>query len=114
MKIFVNSPKYKKNLNSYNINDIRKKIKRAYDRQQERYKSFEIRNSQINSNIICEKINISYEIEKVLDIFVNKYNLSKRSHDNIIKVARTIADYENFDEIKIEHIYEALSYQKQF
>lgn len=113
MKIFVNSPKYIKTTNSYNINNIRKCIQNAYFKQEKRYLSREIRNANINSNIINEKIIISCEIEKILNSFMDKYKLSKRSYDNIIKVARTIADYENSDEIEVQHIYEAISYQKK-
>lgn len=113
MKIFVNSPKYTKTTNSYNINNIRKGIQNAYSKQEKRYQSNEIRNANINSNIINEKIIISDEIANILNLFMDKYKLSKRSYDNIIKVARTIADYENSDEIEVEHIYEAISYQKQ-
>jgi magnesium chelatase family protein len=42
---------------------------------------------------------------------VSKLKLSGRSYYRIIKLARTIADLENTDEIKQNHIAEALQYR---
>lgn len=112
MKICVNLPKFTKTTNSYNINDIRQNIQNVYDIQKERYQSKEIKNAHLNLNLIKRKIIIEDKIAKILDLFVDKYKISKRSYYNIIKVARTIADYEKSDRIEIEHIYEAISYQK--
>jgi len=38
-------------------------------------------------------------------------NLSLRGYSKILKVARTIADLEESEEIKIEHLHEAISYR---
>lgn len=49
-----------------------------------------------------------------LDLFkeaAEKFSLSMRGHDKSLRVARTIADMENSDEIKREHIAESLSYR---
>jgi len=42
---------------------------------------------------------------------VDGKNLSMRAVDRIIKVARTIADLEKNEYIRIEHLAEALSYR---
>nr|WP_276938411.1 ATP-binding protein [Helcococcus sueciensis] len=112
MKIYVNSPKYGYSKHSYNINNIRNSIENAYNKQLQRYLSGEIRNANINTNILTEKISITNEIKNILNVFMNKYKLSKRSYDNIVKVARTIADVENCKDIEVQHIYEAINYQK--
>jgi magnesium chelatase family protein len=39
-------------------------------------------------------------------------NLSARAYYRILKLARTIADLENKENIEIQHIAEALSYRK--
>jgi len=50
--------------------------------------------------------------EMVLKNAMTEFGLSARAHDKICKVARTIADLENKENINAEHIAEAVSYRK--
>jgi len=50
--------------------------------------------------------------EQLLKQAMTEFALSARAHDKICKVARTIADLENCQNIAPEHIAEAISYRK--
>ena len=51
---------------------------------------------------------------KVMDILrnaINKYDMSARAYDRILKVARTIADLAGSETIEAQHMNEAVSYR---
>jgi magnesium chelatase family protein len=50
--------------------------------------------------------------EMMLKQAITEFQLSARAHDKICKVARTIADLEDSENIQPEHISEAISYRK--
>ena len=47
----------------------------------------------------------------LLKTAINDLNLSARAYDRILRLARTIADLEAFDEIQVQHIAEAVQYR---
>ena len=52
-------------------------------------------------------------MEALKELAIEKFNLSARSYDKILKVARTIADLEGTENININHLSEALNYRKK-
>lgn len=49
--------------------------------------------------------------KKVLEDAFEKFKLSVRAYDKILKIARTIADLDNSTNIKFQHIAEAIQYR---
>jgi len=47
----------------------------------------------------------------LLEESVDRMGLSARAHDKVIRVARTIADVEDEDEISVAHLSEAVNYR---
>ena len=54
---------------------------------------------------------ISTAGQNLLKAAMEKLNLSARAYDRILKVARTIADLASSEEIKTEHLAEAIQYR---
>jgi len=68
-------------------------------------------NSEMNSKDISNLIELSSSVKEVLDKSAVKLSLSARAYYRIIKLARTIADLEQREQIELPHILEALQYR---
>jgi magnesium chelatase family protein len=68
-------------------------------------------NAQMTSKLIHQFCEISEAGMLLLKNAMNKLNLSARAYDRILKVSRTIADLAKSEEIKIEHLAEAIQYR---
>lgn len=91
---------------------LKSAVERASEIQRERYKNENIRyNSQMRPEHIRKYCICDAQTKKLLNDAYERLNLSIRSYDRILKVARTLADLEGSENIKIEHVAEAVSYK---
>ena len=68
-------------------------------------------NAQMSSKQLKEICVINTVGQNLLKIAMEKLNLSARAYDRILKVSRTIADLAGNEEIKPEHLAEAIQYR---
>lgn len=92
--------------------DIRKRVNLARKIQLERYKNYNIfSNSELTPNLITKFCSLSYDSKLLMQNAFEKLGLSARAYSRILKVARTIADLDNSEQIKINHLAEAIQYR---
>jgi magnesium chelatase family protein len=68
-------------------------------------------NAMMPSQMVKEICEISEAGKTLLKRAMEKLQLSARAYDRILKVARTIADLSNSEDIKTEHLAEAIQYR---
>lgn len=68
-------------------------------------------NAQMQPKDLIKWAKIDKESALLLKAAMEKFHLSARAHDRIIKVARTIADLEGLKNIQNQHISEAIQYR---
>jgi magnesium chelatase family protein len=92
---------------------IRERVLKARAIQGERYKDSEgiYANAQISSKQLQALCVLTTAGQNLLKKAMERLNLSARAYDRILKVSRTIADLEGSDEIKTEHLAEAIQYR---
>ena len=92
--------------------DIRKRVIKAREIQLERYKNENIyTNSELTPKLINKYCKIDEQSKTMLKTAINRFNLSARSYDRILKISRTIADLKGEKDIKTEHIASALTFR---
>ncbi len=92
---------------------IRERVIEGRERQKERFKD--------NPEVFCNAMMPSHQVKEVCQIneagksllktAMERLGLSARAYDRILKVARTIADISGNENIKVEHLAEAIQYR---
>ncbi|MCF8284363.1 MAG: YifB family Mg chelatase-like AAA ATPase [Sphingobacteriales bacterium] len=92
---------------------IRERVVQARAIQSERFKENKLVhcNAQMSTKKVRSVCKISEDGNNILRSAMEKLGLSARAYDRILKVARTIADLESSEDIKLEHLSEAIHYR---
>ena len=92
---------------------IRERVIKARATQTERFKGLDDvhSNALMHSQKVKEVCEINGAGKILLKTAMEKLGLSARAYDRILKVSRTIADLADSEEIKVEHLAEAIQYR---
>jgi len=93
--------------------NVRDRVMKAREIQEKRYENHPgiYCNAQMSSNLLKEICVINTVGQNLLKTAMDRLNLSARAYDRILKVSRTIADLEGSEDIKPEHLAEAIQYR---
>ena len=115
IQIEVTPVKYKKLDSQENIEtskDIKRRVDKARQIQRDRYKEEKIySNSQLTPKLIEKYCKLDKTGRDILQSAFEKLGLSARAYGRILKVARTIADLDDSENIEQRHIAEAIQYR---
>lgn len=92
---------------------IRERVLKAREIQEERYRDIAgiHCNTQMTPALLRQYCQLDDRALRLLQNAMTKLDLSARAYDRILRVARTIADYEGCANITSTHIAEAISYR---
>lgn len=91
---------------------IRERVIKARKIQAKRYEKEGIfTNSELSAELVKKYCVLDENSKKILQLAAQKYQLSGRKYNRILKIARTIADLAGSDNITNEHLTQALQYR---
>ena len=96
-----------------NSDAIRNRVIQAREVQGKRFNKITgvYSNAMMPSQMVKKICEISKAGKSLLKTAMEKLGLSARAYDRILKVSRTIADLADSEEIKVEHLAEAIQYR---
>lgn len=91
---------------------VRARVRCAREKQVARLAPFGLTcNAQLNAKALREFCNLDDATRDLLKNAINQLGLSARAYDRILKVARTIADLDDAENIQLHHVAEAINYR---
>ena len=92
---------------------VRQRVMSTRDRQQDRFmgNSLVKTNSSMSSREVRTHCQLDRESSLLLEQAMTHLNFSARAYDRILKVARTLADLDERDQIGASQILEAIQYR---
>jgi len=109
----------KNNFKNESSEIIKQRVTEVRNLQKQRFTEFEelknmqMLNSKMSGKLLEKFCKIDEDLQNILQNFVTKSKTSIRGITRILRVARTIADMENSEEISRGHLLEAISYRKK-
>jgi magnesium chelatase family protein len=91
---------------------VRERVERARDVQKERFTGFSfLCNAELDAGGLQHLVDADPAAIRMLRTAVERFSLSARSHDRILKVARTIADLGGQRRVQSRHVAEAIAFR---
>jgi len=92
--------------------DIKARVEKAIKIQRDRYKGLNILyNSELTPKLIEEFCKLDNTGKMIMEKAFTNYGLTARTYTRILKVARTIADLEENENITAQNVAEAIQYR---
>lgn len=91
---------------------VRARVERAREAQSERHRlraTAATTNAQIPQKDLARICSLDAESKAALKTAVEKYGFSARAYGKVLRVARTLADLEGLDAIRLHHVAEAIN-----
>lgn len=92
--------------------EISRRVEKSRDIQRERFRGTKVHsNAQMTPRLIKKHCEPDAAGHRMLELVTDRMGLSARSYNRILKVARTIADLAGSQNIRENHISEAIQYR---
>lgn len=92
--------------------EIKERVNKARKIQQERYSKYGIySNAELTPGLIDSFCKLNNKCKEILEQSFERLGLSARAYGRILKVARTIADLDEKENIEVKHLAEAIQYR---
>lgn len=97
--------------NNYDIGKIKNKILQAWNIQRQRYRTSKIYyNGLVDDLTFNSSIELENKLKSILVDLKSYYGLSERKMGHLLRISRSIADYNGEEQLSEDHIYEAINY----
>jgi magnesium chelatase family protein len=107
-------PESEKREREREVEDMKRGIQRAVGAQEKRFEGLKAtRNAHMSPENIHTKLRANDSVYELLEGAAHTLGLSARGYHKMLKIARTVADIEGAEEVKKEHLLEALQYRQK-
>jgi len=91
---------------------IAERVENSRALQRERFKGTKVHsNAQMTPRLIRKHCELDSSGNRLLEMVTDRLGLSARSYNRILKVSRTVADLEGAENIREQHLSEAIQYR---